>query len=178
MKHNYRTWITIDQSAVLHNCKQLTQLVAPQKLTLVIKGNAYGHGLLQIAQCAEQSPDVALLCVAFLREAQQLRAHGITKPIMIFCAIDDELDSRWCESFVFLVDDLQTIKKLNNFGKQHNKMMTVHLKVDIGLARRGFMPTELPKLLNAIKNYTHIRVSGLCSHFSSAKQTKSLHNNN
>lgn len=174
MKHNYRTWITINQSALLHNCKQLIQLIAPQKLALVIKGDAYGHGLGPIAQCAQQSQEIDVLCVAFLREAHKLCNNGITKQIIILCAIDDDLDARWCEQLIFLVDDLQTIQQLNTFAKEHNKVITVHLKVDIGLSRRGFLPSQLSQIAQQIKNYTYIRVTGLCSHLSSAKTNEQL----
>jgi alanine racemase len=174
MKHNYRTWITIDKSALLYNCKKLAQLIAPQKLALVIKGNAYGHGLLQVAQCTEQSSYIALLCVAFLREAHKLRSHGISKKIMVLCAIDDNLDARWCDTFIFLVDDLQTIYQLNHFAKHHNKIITIHLKIDIGLSRRGFLPIQIKFIFQQLKSYLHIRLVGICSHLSNAKTDKQL----
>ncbi len=89
----YNTWIQISKKALFHNINQYRLVIGPAlPLAPVIKSNAYGHGMLPIAQLCQENPAVDWLCVALLSEAVQLRAAGITKPILVLSIIDDELE--------------------------------------------------------------------------------------
>ena len=84
MPQTPRAWIEINKDHLKNNIKAIQTLLPPEtQYALVIKANAYGHGMELISQYCEQEQLVDLFCVAYLTEALTLRAHGITKPILV-----------------------------------------------------------------------------------------------
>ncbi|MFZ0573736.1 MAG: alanine racemase, partial [Candidatus Cybelea sp.] len=73
--------LRISLRALRHNADVLRRLVGPQRAAFVVKGNAYGHGLLETARALE--PLAARLCVYSAEEALALRSAGITAPILV-----------------------------------------------------------------------------------------------
>jgi alanine racemase len=73
--------VVVDLGAVVRNANALAQLVAPARLTAVVKANAYGHGLVPVARAL--APHAARLCVYALEEAVALRDAGIDAPIHV-----------------------------------------------------------------------------------------------
>ena len=84
--------ITVSIEAIAHNISQYKKVVGPSvTVAPVIKSNAYGHGLLLVAEIGEQHPDVGMLCLVALSEAITLRQHSIKKPLLVLSIIDDDL---------------------------------------------------------------------------------------
>ena len=77
-----RTWLEISQRAFHHNCAQIKSIIGTTDLGVVVKANAYGHGIIEIATIAEQNSAIVWLFTAGTEEALELRAHGIKKPIL------------------------------------------------------------------------------------------------
>src|SRR3990167_5141775 len=78
------TWVEVDSKAILHNLKQLRAKAGDGVILMpVIKANAYGHGLINIAQICDKSKEADRLCVASLDEALALLNHKISKPLLI-----------------------------------------------------------------------------------------------
>ncbi|MFZ1017423.1 MAG: alanine racemase, partial [Candidatus Cybelea sp.] len=73
--------IAISLGAIRHNAELLSRLVAPARAAFVVKGNAYGHGLLPVAKAVE--PSSARICVFGAVEGLALRAGGVTAPILV-----------------------------------------------------------------------------------------------
>jgi len=92
------TWAEIDLAAIRHNLRQIKKLVgqelpASPKIMVVVKANAYGHGLVEVARTLEKL-DVHYLGVATLDEAVTLRRERIKLPVLVLGAIlPQELDS-------------------------------------------------------------------------------------
>ncbi|KKW34288.1 MAG: Alanine racemase, partial [Candidatus Giovannonibacteria bacterium GW2011_GWA2_53_7] len=75
------TWVEISASALKHNVASIRDLIGEErKLIAVVKANAYGHGLAQVAEVIEEAVDY--FSVATVDEAQTLRRHGIKEPIL------------------------------------------------------------------------------------------------
>ena len=80
--------LRVSLRALHHNAEVLRRLVGPQRAAFVVKGNAYGHGLLETARAIE--PLAARLCVYSVEEALALRSGGITAPILVMGPIPSE----------------------------------------------------------------------------------------
>src|SRR5205823_1800371 len=89
---NTHSWLEISQTRLEKNFAHVKQIHPHAIFAPVLKGNAYGHGLLEIGSIAQRSPSVDWLCVANLSEALLLRGHGITKPIVVLGYIDADLE--------------------------------------------------------------------------------------
>lgn len=141
----------------------------------VIKGNAYGHGLSEIARLCETNDDVNRVCVANLKEALVLIQQKFSKPVLILSYY--ELDQKLIAGAVssrrpqvsFSLYTIRQAKFLNQVGKKLGKKVSVHLKIDIGTSRIGILPNELEIFLKSIAGYSFLSCEGIFSHFSSSE---------
>lgn len=162
---DHASWIEINRDAILHNISSLKKLINNRHLALVVKGNAYGHGALCISRIADQSDMVDFLCTATLQEALALVHNKIKKPILVLGIIDADLHAAAHTSISFLVSELDTIYQLQCVGMNTQHIFDIHLKIDTGLSRLGAWPEHVANIVHKIKNYSHIRLVGLCTHF-------------
>ena len=80
---NQRASLTLSRTAFKSNVDNINALSGYQSLALVVKSNAYGHGIFQIASLADLHPGVSWICTAGIDEAIYLRNKGILKPILV-----------------------------------------------------------------------------------------------
>lgn len=162
-----RTWVEISKSAILHNLKQIKNITGPEvQIAPVIKGNAYGHGLVQVAQICQESPDVGWVCVFSLSEALILRDNGFTKHILVLGYADVDLDLAIIHSIDLLAYDLNIISDLAERANKLKIPAYIHFKVDTGLSRLGFPPSESFEIIKKIMAFEWLKIRGLMSHFS------------
>ena len=154
MTHGF-TWIEIDLSKLKQNYKTALSLVAPGTLvTCVLKANAYGHGMVEVAQALE-SVGCRSFAVSSAGEAFTLRRAGIESEILVMGMSEDEaLDELADKQIVFSLSSLEQAKKIR-------KISRVHLKAETGLHRLGFDKVEDMQAVLKLKN---VRVEGLFSH--------------
>lgn len=160
-----RTWIEIDSTAFNHNVSQYKKIMGERFLAAVIKANAYGHGILEIGQLAQENSQIHMLCVAALSEALLLRAHAISKPILVLSTIDDDLEKLVYQNIHVAVFNKEMLDEINSAGRQTNQRIPVHLKIDTGLSRLGIIPQHAPELLDYIATLPFITLAGIYSHF-------------
>lgn len=161
-------WLEISRSALQHNIAQLRKLTGDDTiLSPCIKANAYGHGLLEVANTLVQS-GADWLGVNALYEAERLREAGITVPIYIlgYVAREDlkkavELDCR------MVVYNKETIDELGKI----NKPVKVHIKVETGNNRQGVLIDDLLAFAQHIKKYSNILIEGISTHFANIEDT-------
>ena len=80
------TWVEISRQNLLHNLEQFRRILPPEfRLMAVVKSNAYGHGMKEVAKIIE--PGVQFLVVASIKEALELRATDIKIPILVLCKL-------------------------------------------------------------------------------------------
>ncbi|HEV2917363.1 MAG TPA: alanine racemase [Candidatus Babeliales bacterium] len=168
-----RIWIELNRSALIHNIMQLKQAIHPAHLALVIKCNAYGHGLLEVGRICDERPEVHMLCVAFLSEALELRAAGISKPILVMSYCDDAIEKAVGQNISIVVDSHEEMHEINRIGMQYGYRFDIHIKIDTGLARRGLKPHDIESFVYISSQLPYIRITGLCSHFASAYTSES-----
>lgn len=163
------SWIELDKSAFFNNINQFRNLVGPATtIAIVVKANAYGHGLLPIATLCEQHPEVNWLCPFSLQEAVLLRNAGITKPILVLGGLDDDLEKAVMYNIDCALYDYTTACQLNAIAARFNKKAMVHIKIDTGLTRLGWLAEEAFEHIVAIAQLPNIIMRGIFSHFSEA----------
>ena len=166
------SWVEISRAAFEHNIAQYRSVIGEHKqLAVVIKSNAYGHGIAEIAQLCEQLPVVDWLCTVSLSEALATRAHGIRKPIFVLSYLDADLRLAVQQEIDLVVYDQWTLDQLEHIGQQLNKFVYVHVKVDTGLSRLGLAPHKALELILAAYGMAHIKVRGIFTHLAESEKS-------
>src|SRR3989338_1118973 len=143
-----RTWIEIDRKAIGHNFGVFKKLIAPKtKLMAVVKSNAYGHDLIQFAREMEKL-GADFLGVDSMTEARALRREGISLPILVLGYTMPELLQEAAENDISLtVSNFHIVRYIELYGKKFSQPLRIHVKVDTGMHRQGFLAEDLPKIL-------------------------------
>lgn len=168
------THLEIDLERLHHNYQTIAAHVAPARVMPVLKANAYGHGLVPVAQKLERvgAPYVA---VAYLEEAMRLRQEGVRVPVLVLGGIVGSQIPRFLEHDLTLtassVDKLEAIEACAAaLGDKLRKKPRVHLKIDTGMERIGVHWYSAEKLLDASLRARHVEVEGIFTHFANADE--------
>lgn len=158
----------IDLNALQHNYLHLKQLSGNQKVIAVIKGDAYGHGAVQLAQAL---PCADLFAVSRLEEAEELRAAGIQQPILLlegcFCAQDLQRAAQM--QLDTTIHCIEQVRDLEN--SELENPLNVWLKVDSGMHRLGVQPYEVSDFAERIQRTGKLKSElGFISHFCRADE--------
>lgn len=164
----YRSaWCEIDLAQLKVNLQHILSLARTRGL-LVVKANAYGHGLVPVAKAALQA-GIEVLGVATVGEAEQLRENGVLAPILIMCALDEE-EIEWCvaNSVDFLAWRLDHFQGAEKAAARYQRDPRIHVEIDTGMSRSGVDEWEFQALLTAIPDTARRSIVGLSTHFHSA----------
>ena len=164
------TLCTIDLAALRWNLRQVRAKVGAQvKILSMVKANAYGHGAPAVARVlAEEGSDG--FGVATLEEGVELRQAGIGKPILVVAGIYvEQLDQFFENKLTPVVHDLESLRRLENAVQARGTTMNVHLKIDTGMGRIGFLAAEIDSWLAELKKLRALQIEGVFSHFSTAE---------
>ncbi|MCI9655151.1 MAG: alanine racemase [Lawsonibacter sp.] len=141
-RRTVRTWAEIDLDALAHNYRLLRGLAPQAKFLGLVKANAYGHGAVPVAKKLE-ALGADMLAVACLDEAIELRQAGIVIPILCLGQTPPELVPELLEyDITQTVGDLETGAALSAAAVAAGKTLTIHVKVDTGMGRLGFVYYE------------------------------------
>ncbi|MEI6602146.1 MAG: alanine racemase [Clostridia bacterium] len=165
-----RTWAEIDLDCIAHNVKHIRALVSKRTEILgVVKADAYGHGVLDVAQELLQN-GVERLAVSMLDEAIQLRQSGIQVPILVLSYTDprrvDQIIAHQITQTVYHTD---LAKALSAEATRQKKNVKIHIKIDTGMTRVGFMSGySIVDKIASISQLPGIIIEGLFTHFATA----------
>lgn len=141
----------------------------------VIKADAYGHGAVRCGRFLERHGADAICPVACLQEALDLRAGGITKPILILGHTSAEYASQLASHTVTqTVVDESAAEELSEAARAAGVTVDVHIKLDTGMSRAGLLAQgaengmEAAKAAERICRLPNLHVSGMYTHFSVA----------
>lgn len=175
----------IDLDAFRNNLKEIKKILKPGcAIMAVVKADAYGHGEEMIAREAIAS-GVSFLAVARMNEAIHLRECGIDAAILLFDDCVPENTSRYIELDVR--PTISSFREAERFSKQASssgKRLKVHVKVDTGMGRLGFLADGLTfrqeyfPLAGEIKKISElpfIDLEGVYSHFANADAKDKSH---
>ncbi|MBQ4813739.1 alanine racemase [Pseudoalteromonas luteoviolacea] len=153
----------IDINALRHNLAIVKEMAPSAKVMAVLKANAYGHGLVKIAQCLEGADAFA---VARIDEALALRAGGLTKPIILlegFFAPSD-LPILLANNFETVVHDENQLAAIE--ACQLDAPISVWLKIDTGMHRLGIEPHQFEQFYARLKQSPNVKAdTKLMTHF-------------
>lgn len=165
---NASSWIELSRSAFYHNVAQYRALIGPNvEMLVVAKANAYGHGLLPIGALCQEHPEINAVGVFLLSDAYKLLDTGFSKPIFVMGCFDADLDRGITRGIEFAVFDKNSLQQLNDRASALELTAKIHLKVDSGLSRLGFLPQEVPGVVEQIlTDFKKLHITALWSHFS------------
>ncbi len=163
------TWVEIDLAALGHNFRQVKKLISGNtKIMVCIKKDAYGHGLIPVANKL-LSEGADYLGVASIDEGIILRKKNISKPILVLdtvLASDIEPVLKYNLSQTVCSQDLAS--SLNKMAKSYKKRINIHIKVDTGMGRIGVLYKDAFEFIKRIKKLKFLNIEGIFTHFPSA----------
>jgi alanine racemase len=157
---------TIDTSALRHNLSVVKQRAPRSRVMAVIKANAYGHGLVAVAQALDTAE---LFAVARVDEGLALRAAGIRNDVLLLEGVFDteQLSAAAAAGFELVVHDRQQIELLR--ATPIKARFKVWLKYDSGMNRLGFKGNEFPAAHAALRELACVQQPvNLFTHLASA----------
>jgi alanine racemase len=174
LRKGLRTWIEIDKKAIKHNYDVFRSLIPKEtKLLAVVKSNAYGHSLIDFSkEIIKNGAD--FLGVDSIVEGLALRKEGINIPILVLGYTLPELFNDAIDKNISItVSSFDTISEIKKLKINSKGILKIHVKVDTGMCRHGFLLKDLKKVVKEIKSLKDIEVEGLYTHFSTAKDPSS-----
>ncbi len=169
-KRVHETVMEVNLDAIVHNFNLYKSKLAPGvKLICMVKANAYGAEATEIAKTL-QYHRCDYLAVAVAEEGVQLRKDGITLPIIV---LNPEVNG-FEELFAYdLEPEIYNFRILSVFIKEAARRgitrYPIHLKIDTGMHRLGFLPNEISQLSNELKAQKEVRVKSIFSHLSASE---------
>jgi alanine racemase len=166
LRKGLRTWIEIDRKAIAHNYHVFRNLIDKKcKLLAVVKSNAYGHNLMEFAK-EQEKLGADFLGVDSVVEALTLRKEGIKIPILVLgYTLPEMIVEAVNKNISITVSNFETLSVVI----KSKLRIKIHIKVDTGMSRHGFLESDIKEVLNKLKNNKNIVVEGLFTHFSMAK---------
>lgn len=154
-----RAWAEVDLSAILHNLRIARQEGRHPDTMAVVKADAYGHGLLQVAHALDDQ-NLAYFGVANVVEARRLFEAGIqTPPYILGATMPSERAEIVARRWTPCLCSFEEIDHFESLGK-----ITAHLALDTGMGRGGFLPHQLPEVRERLRQSEKITLTGIGSH--------------
>ena len=152
------------------NYRYFRSLLEPEtKLLVLVKANAYGHGAVEFASLM-RSEGADYLAVAYPVEGMELRRSGIALPILVLTAGTDFFDEIIDHRLEPSIPNLESLEKLAEVLRARGmKDFPVHIKLDTGMHRLGFMSGELEALSAFLESCPEVKVKSIFSHLSVAE---------
>jgi alanine racemase len=170
-------WAEIDLAAVAHNVRVLGAMVAPSELWVVVKADGYGHGAVRVGQAA-LAAGASGLCVALTQEGIELRAAGITAPILVLSEQPaDNASELIANNLTPTVYSAAGVAALAAAVAPGKRPYPVHVKVDTGMHRVGVAPADLAPLLQQLSSVSdRLRLDGIFTHLAVADDPSNAYN--
>lgn len=155
--------------ALRHNIATIRSLLPPPvSIFAVVKADAYGHGAVPVAGALSRE-GVGMFGVATVEEGVELRRGGITEPVVVLGGVYEEQAAEAHENGLSAaLFDPGPIPFLSRVAARSGKPFPVHIKIDTGMGRLGFLRQETKAVIEAIGSEKGLRVEGVMTHLSSA----------
>jgi len=162
------TYLEVDLDVLAANYRTIAAHVAPARVMPILKANAYGHGLVEVAKKLE-AVGAPYVGVAYLEEGIRLRQHGVRMPVLVLGGIVGSQIPRFLEHDLTLTaSSVDKLRAIDEHAAALGRQATVHLKVDTGMERIGVHWYNAEPLLEASLKCRHARVEGIFTHFANA----------
>lgn len=166
------TYVEVNLDNLAHNYTEIRRIVRKEtEIMPVIKANGYGHGAIELAKLYT-TLGVNRLAVSLLNEAIELRRAGIDKPILILNFTPDyqmiEVAANDLTQAIYRYEDAVA---LSEAAKEMDKKLKIHIKLDTGMSRIGFLSSEdsLDNILK-ISQLPNLEIEGIFTHFAKSDE--------
>lgn len=166
-----RTWAEIDLDAAKANFEAIKNYIGKTKICCVVKADGYGHGAQKLAQLYSKL-GAEHFAVSNIDEALELRECGIKEPVLVLgytpVALAAKLSAYRISQAVY---SLEYAEQLSNACEKANVSLDVHIKIDTGMSRIGFMCQSFPKdeaslaEIEKVSKMKNLRLRGIMAHF-------------
>jgi Alr-MurF fusion protein len=171
----HETVLEIDLNALVHNLNYYRSKLDPGvKVMAMVKAFSYGSGSYEIANVL-QFHQVDYLTVAYADEGVELRKAGIKLPIMVMNPDEESFDAiikHQLEPEIYSFRVLKMLEASLIRMSVNSQPVGIHIKIDTGMHRLGFDPTEVDELINQLKDRANIRIKSVFSHLAASDSPK------
>ena len=160
----------VEKELLAENIEKLVKHAGDVPVWGVLKGNGYGLGCVPMARMLS-AHGVDRFCVTEVREATALREAGFTdNPILMLRQTQDpeEINAMLDMNVIFTVGSLEAAMVLGGIAAERAAMAEVHLKIDTGMGRYGFLPEQVDQAIRVYEYQKNLVVGGIYTHFHSA----------
>ncbi|MCM8776189.1 MAG: alanine racemase, partial [Candidatus Omnitrophica bacterium] len=168
----YDTWIEIRRDRLKRNLQALKRHSAPfAGVMAIVKANAYGHGLLEIARTLTESEAVEYLGVSSIQEALNLKEHGVETPIFLFGRLfPEEIPAVLVNGLTLSCSSLEEALEISRLSESLSRKTPIHVKVDTGMGRLGIPHERALMDIEKISTLRGILLEGIYTHFPTAER--------
>ena len=159
----------IERDALTHNIRALKEFAGSAAIWAVLKGNGYGIGIVPFSRILHEC-GIGRFAVTELKEAEILRENWPDAPILMMRSTADaaEINTLMDLGVILTVGCYETAVAINGIAAERGAKAEVHLAVDTGMGRYGFLPEDGDKILSVFEYMKNLKVGGMFTHFHSA----------
>lgn len=169
------TRVEVNLKILAENFKKIKEHVAPVKVMPILKANAYGHGLVRVAQFF-QDFKADYLGVAVVEEGILLREMGIKIPVLVLGGVwGNQVPLFLKHDLAITASSIDKLEQIDATAEQMKKKAVVHLKIDTGMERLGVHYYNAEKFLEAAYKCKNVMVEGIFSHFANSESSDLTH---
>jgi alanine racemase len=161
------TWVEVNLTRLSQNFLAIQRHVTPAKVMIIVKANAYGHGLAEVVRQLSSKADY--IGVAVLEEGILLREMGMHVPILVLGGIwGDQIPHYLQYNLTLTASSVERLEQIDSVARQMRMKAKVHLKIDTGMERIGVHYYSAKTLQETALRCANVEVEGIFSHFANA----------
>jgi alanine racemase len=162
-------WIEVDCNAITQNIREVKKWIGPKSNVMaIVKANAYGHGAIPVSKAALRG-GATMLGVAIIEEGFELRDAGFEVPILVLGAtLPKHVDDAVARRIDLTVSSMEVIRAISCAAVKRQIPARIHIKVDTGMGRVGFNPSEIPTVIEEASKLPGIELAGLSTHYATS----------
>ena len=175
--------LVIEKEDLIHNIRKIKELAKMNgknengeeyRIIAVVKGNGYGLGLIEYSKLLVEQ-GINFLAVSTAEEALELKKANINADVMLLSSvcIAEEVKDLIENEIILTIGSIEAATVANNFAG--DKKVRVHIKIDTGFGRYGFVYSQAKDILDVYKNFPNLKIEGTFSHFSQAYAKNEKH---
>jgi alanine racemase len=164
--------VLISRKALVHNIHEFRRIIGPRrKFLAVVKANAYGHGICEVARVAVAN-GVDWLGINSVEEGAVLRTEGFSCPILVLGYVPlDALEEAVERDLRIIVYNRETVRRLAAVSRRLGRKVRIHVKVETGTRRQGVDVGDVWPFVRDIRRHPGLIIEGLSSHFANIEDT-------
>lgn len=169
-----RAWVRVDAEAIAHNLAVARRASGGALQLPIVKANAYGHGLEQVARRLD-AEGVAFFGVANAGEARRVQQAGVaTPPFIVGPTLPEEREEIVRCGWGCTVSSIEEATHFQQIAELCNTEFAVHLALDVGMGREGALPRQLGEALPLLRQLSRLRIEGVMAHLCAADEDAEL----